>query len=210
MWHAPQRRLSRLVVPGVILRVLVGRRAVACHGARMTTQLAFLRAINLGKNRRVPMAQLKEVLGSAGYTGVETHLATGNVRVETPKRSRASVEKDIEGILSRTFGFEVPTIVLSPKELAQVYDEAVALDVSAQRKYLTLLKDEPTQEVIEELDAWAAPGEGAKVLGRAVYWWIDHPNAAARMSNARVERQLGTATTRDLKVIATLAERWGA
>ena len=176
----------------------------------MTTHLAFLRAINLGKNRRVPMPRLKEVITDAGFTGVETHLATGNVRVESSKRSRSAVEKEIERALSSAFGFEVPTIVLSPKELSALYAEALALEVSAQRKYLTLLKDEPSPDLTAELDAWSAPGEGAKALGRAVYWWIDHPNQDAKMSNARVERQLGTATTRDLKVIATLAERWGA
>ena len=176
----------------------------------MTTHLAFLRAINLGKNRRVPMARLKEVLAEAGFTGVETHLATGNVRVGSSKRSAAAVEREVERVLVDAFGFEVPAIVLSPVELRRLYDDATALDVAAQRRYLTLLKDEPSGEAVAELDAWSAPGEGAKVLGRAVYWWIDHPNAAAKLSNARVERQLGTATTRDLKVIATLAERWGA
>jgi endo-1,4-beta-mannosidase len=32
----------------------------------------------------------------------------------------------------------------------------------------------------------------------------------AKLNNARVEKLLGVATTRDLKVITTLAERWGA
>jgi uncharacterized protein (DUF1697 family) len=176
----------------------------------MTTHLAFLRAINLGKNRRVPMAQLKEVLTEAGFTGVETHLATGNVRVESSKRSRSGVETHIERVLADAFGFEVPTIVLSPNELRDVYAEAVSLEVSAQRRYVTFLKDEPEPSAAAEIDAWEAPGEGARVLSRAVYWWIDHPNADARMSNATVERKVGTATTRDLKVVATLAQRWGA
>jgi hypothetical protein len=33
---------------------------------------------------------------------------------------------------------------------------------------------------------------------------------SARINNARVEKLLGVATTRDLKVVTTLAERWGA
>lgn len=154
------------------------------------------------------MPQLKECLAAAGFTGVETYLATGNVRVESPRRSSRLVEQEIERELSAIAGFEVPAIVLQPKELAGLYDDAVALGVSAKRRYLTLLRDEPAAELVTELDRWEAPGEGAKVLGRAVYWWIDHPNAAAKMSNARVERQLGTATTRDLKVVTTLVERW--
>ena len=176
----------------------------------MTTFLAFLRAINLGKNRKLPMSQLQECLTGAGYTGVETYLATGNVRVQTTKRSRNAVEKDVEAVLERATGFEVPTIVMTPEELTRLYADAVGVGVEAQRRYLTLLKADPPPDLVAEIDSWDAPGEGARVLGRAVYWWLDHPNAAAKMSNARVEKRLGTATTRDLKVIATLAGRWGA
>ena len=176
----------------------------------MTTFLAFLRAINLGKNRRLPMSQLQDCLTGAGYTAVETYLATGNVKVGTTKRSRSAVEKDIEAVLEQATGFEVPTIVLTPEELSRLYADAVGVGAEAQRRYLTLLKEEPPPDLVAEIDSWDAPGEGARVLGRAVYWWIDHPNAAAKLSNARVEKRLGTATTRDLKVITTLTERWGA
>ncbi len=174
----------------------------------MTTHLAFLRAINLGRNRRLPMALVKESLTGAGFTGVETYLATGNVRVESPKRSASTVEREVEEVLSASAGFEVPTIVVSPKELAALRAEADGLGVTAQRRYVTFLRKEPPAELAAEIDGWEAPGEGAKVLGRAVYWWIDHPNAAAKMSNARVEKQLGTATTRDIKVVTTLVQRW--
>lgn len=176
----------------------------------MTTHVAFLRAINLGKNRRLPMTQVQTTLAEAGFTGVQTYLATGNVRVETSKRSRGAVEKEIERALEASAGFVVPTIVVSPEELSELYAEALSLQVPAQRRYLTFLKDEPPAEAVDRFDGWDAPGEGAKVLGRAVYWWLDHPTAAAKLSNALVERHIGTATTRDLKVVATLAERWGA
>ncbi len=185
-------------------------RPAGWEGAVMPTHVAFLRAINLGKTRRLPMAQVQETLAGAGFTDVETYLATGNVRVGTPKRSRTVVEREVERVLAAGAGFPVPTIVLSPRELSAAYAEAVALEVPAQRRYLTFLKQDPPAEVASRLDDWDAPGEGAKVLGRAVYWWIDHPNADARLSNALVERHVGTATTRDLKVVATLAERWGS
>lgn len=181
---------------------------VAAKVLPMATYVAFLRAINLGRNRRLPMTLVKESLDGAGFAGVETYLATGNVLVSRPRGSARAVERAITEALSGAAGFEVPTVVLPPSELAALHDAAVALEVSAERRYLTFLREEPPPELVAELDAWTAPGEGAKVLGRAVYWWIDHPNAAAKMSNARVERQLGTATTRDLKVVRTLRERW--
>lgn len=174
----------------------------------MATYVVFLRAINLGKRRRLPMAQVQESLGAAGFGDVRTHLATGNVLVETSRRSRGAVEGEVERALAATAGFEVPTIAMAPQELVDVHARALELGVDAQRRYVTFLKEEPPSSVAAELDEWASPGEGAKVLGRAVFWWLDHPNAAAKLSNAQVEKQLGTATTRDLKVVATLVERW--
>jgi len=174
----------------------------------MPRYIAFLRAINLGKNRRFPMADLRRCMDAAGFTEVATHLATGNVRLLTPLRSRSRVESRLEEVFADEVGFTVPTIVYPPAELAEVYDRATALEVVAARRYLTFLKEDLPEAAAAKVDAWDAPGEGAAVVGRAVYWWIDHPSRAARLSNARVEGHGTVGTTRDLKVVATIRERW--
>jgi hypothetical protein len=89
-----------------------------------------------------------------------------------------------------------------------VHDAAHALDVTAARRYVTFVKEPLSAEARAEIDRWDAPGEGARALERAVVWWLDHPTQAARFSNAKVERHV-VATTRDLKVVTTLAQRWG-
>jgi uncharacterized protein (DUF1697 family) len=171
--------------------------------------IAFLRAINLGKNRRFAMADLKECLAAAGFPDVETYLATGNIRVGTRMRSRSRLEERLEEVFEACTGFAVPTIVVTPAELRAVHDAATALELTAARRYVTFLKEPLSAEAKAEIDAWDAPGEGARAMDRAVVWWLDHPSQAARFSNARAERH-AVATTRDLKVVATLAERWGA
>jgi uncharacterized protein (DUF1697 family) len=177
----------------------------------MPTYVAFLRAINLGKNRKFPMAELRACLEAAGFGDVETHIQTGNVRLRTGSRSTAVVERRLEELFAADRGFDVPTFVLTPAELRRVYDDAQLLEVdAAARRYVTLLKAEPPAETAAVVDGWSSPGEGARVVGRAVHWWLEHPTVQARFSNAHVERQLGPATTRDLKVITTLAQRWGA
>jgi uncharacterized protein (DUF1697 family) len=170
--------------------------------------IAFLRAINLGKNRRFAMADLKQCLADAGFTGVETHLATGNVLLGSRLRSRARLEERLEEVFEACAGFAVPTIVVSPAELRAIHDAATALDVDAARRYVTFVKEPLSPEARAEIDAWDAPGEGAKALDRAVVWWLQHPTQAAKFSNARVDRH-AVSTTRDLKVVATLAQRWG-
>ena len=175
----------------------------------MSTHVAFLRAINLGRNRKVPMKELVPCLEAAGFADVATHLATGNVRLSSDHRSTSAVERAVEDALEERFGFEVPTIVLTLDELAEVVTEADDVP-QAQRQYVTLLKQAPPADVVHELDSWSAPGEGAKVGRRAVHWWAEHDSQASKLSNAVVEKQLGVATTRTVAVVRTVHQKWGS
>lgn len=173
----------------------------------MTTYVVFLRAINLGKVRRVPMAQLVECLEGVGYAEVATHLATGNVRVSS-EDSAASVEQQVEEALLGRFGFEVPALVFTDAEVRAIVDEAEDLEAGGARQYVTLLKQPAPAAVAAELDAWSAPGEGARVGTRAVHWWSEHGTQGARLGNEEIERRLGVATTRTVGVVRTVAAKW--
>ena len=175
----------------------------------MPTYVAFLRAINLGARRKVPMKELVPCLEEAGFVDVATHLATGNVRLRSRHRSTDAVETAVEKALLDRFGFEVPTVVLTLEDLRRVVAESAAAIPEAKRSYVTLLKTPPPADVVHELDSWSAPGEGAKVGHRAVHWWADHDMQAGRLSNATVEKQLGVATTRTTAVVRTVWEKWG-
>jgi uncharacterized protein (DUF1697 family) len=178
----------------------------------MPDYVAFLRAVNLGKHRKLPMADARAWLADAGLTGVETYIQTGNLRFGSSLRARHRVERLVEEVLQERCGFVVPTMVLTPVELREVYDAARALEVPADddlRRYVTFLKRDPAPGAADELVAWPEPGEGARLVGRAVHWWLARPMQQSRLGNERIERLLGPATTRDLKVVTTLAERWG-
>ncbi|HEY9564422.1 MAG TPA: DUF1697 domain-containing protein, partial [Nocardioides sp.] len=49
----------------------------------MPSYVAFLRAINLGAKRKFPKDDPRSAVESAGFTDVETHINTGNVRLST-------------------------------------------------------------------------------------------------------------------------------
>ena len=182
----------------------------------MPDYVAFLRAINLGKNRKFPMAELRACLETAGFDQVETYIQTGNVRLASPLRSPVRLGEALEEIFEADRGFTVQTVVMTTKELRQVYDDAVGLvpplDHPAEelRRYVTLVKDTPAPEAVAQVEALSHETEAAVVRGRAVHLWVHSGYQNARINNARVEKLLGAATTRDLKVITTLAERWGA
>jgi uncharacterized protein (DUF1697 family) len=179
----------------------------------MGTYVAFLRAVNVG-GRTVKMAALREHLGVLGYVDVETYIQTGNVRLRTSLRSATKLRAELEKQLAALCGFDVTTMVYTPAELAAVFADAAALtptlDGPEVRRYVSFLANEPTAEGAKQVHALDYPGESVRVIGRAVHWELAHPSHQAKLSNARLEKLVGPATTRDLKVVTALAQMWGS
>jgi uncharacterized protein (DUF1697 family) len=175
----------------------------------MPTYIAFLRAINVGK-RMFAKAAIVQACEDAGCTDVQTYINTGNVRVTTPLRSRAKVEAALEKAFRDAAGFEVPTIVFTPKELSQVAADADELAAAHPGLlYVSLLKDVPTARAVAKLDGAGKEGERAEVRGRAAHLLLGKDYHSAKLSNAVVEKHVGVATNRNVKVIRTLAGKWG-
>lgn len=177
----------------------------------MPTWVAFQRGVNVGA-RRYPMAELRAVLEGAGYAGVATYIQTGNIRLSSPRRSARRLEEELEALFAADRGFEVPTVVFSPAELAGV--AAAAAEVVAAHgepafgHYVELLRHAPDAEATALVERQGA-GQRAVVRGRAVHLLYDVPFHQAKGPTAAQRRALGVSTNRNVTVIRTLAERWG-
>jgi uncharacterized protein (DUF1697 family) len=176
----------------------------------MPTYIAFLRAINIGK-RQFAKAAIVQACEAAGCTDVETYINTGNVRVTTPLRSRAKVEAALEKAFCEAAGFEVSTIVVTPQELTAIASYAERIGEShTGLHYVSLLKEPPSAAALARLESAGKEGERAHVDGRGVHLLLGKDYHTAKLDNAVVEKHLGVATNRNLRVIRTLAEKWGA
>ncbi len=179
----------------------------------MPTFVAFLRAINLGATRKFAPAQIKAACESAGCTDVVTYINTGNVRFSTPMRSRARIEAMLERAFLDDRGFEVPTIVLTLAELAQVVadaDELAAARTDVGQQYVSVLKHQPSAADAAKIEAAGTPGAHAYVRGRAVHLLLGKSYHAAPLSNATVEKVLGVATNRNVTVMRAIVAKWCA
>ena len=74
----------------------------------MDKYIAFLRGINVGGNKRVPMKELRKILEKHGYLNVKTLLATGNVVFEVDTTQL----ENFSNILEKEFGFKIDSIIL--------------------------------------------------------------------------------------------------
>ena len=175
----------------------------------MATYIGFLRAINLGANRKFAKGDIVTATEAAGFTDVATHINTGNVRFTTPLRSRAKIEGALEKAYLEQAGFEVPTIVFTQAELCEIVDDAekVAGDHGGTH-YVSLLKDKPSAAAAKKLEDLGDDRDFARVRGRAVHLVLTDPYHRGELTNVEVEKALGVATNRNLRVIRALAEKW--
>ena len=179
----------------------------------MPSYIALLRAVNIGK-RQVKMASLREWLEEDGFTEVETYIQTGNVKVATRMRSAARVEAKLEKLLADKCGFEVVCIVFTPKQLTEVLADAESLDppfgkAADQRRYAVFFKERVPPAHVEAMQEYAPAGERIWGRGRAVHVWIEGNFHEAKVFG-KFGNELRAGTNRDLKVVRTLVEKWGA
>src|SRR5690348_11315806 len=85
-----------------------------------TTYAALLRGINVGGNRKLPMARLRELLTGLGHTGVATHLQSGNAVFTADHGEEESLAAEIAQAIEKDFGFSVDVLVRDHAYLSAV------------------------------------------------------------------------------------------
>lgn len=89
----------------------------------MPTFVALLRGVNVGKAKRVPMADFRALLGELGYTDVATLLNSGNAVFRASTGTPAKHAAEIASAIAARLAVEVPVIVKSAKELSAIVSE---------------------------------------------------------------------------------------
>jgi uncharacterized protein (DUF1697 family) len=172
----------------------------------MARQIALLRGINIGPNKRVAMPKLRELLAGHGYEDVKTYVQSGNV-VLTGKGSPRKLGHELEKLIAAEFGFDVAVVVRTRDELADVIARDPLSDVAEnpKRYQVTFLSDKLAAEIVADLETLRRENERLVVSGREVYAW--HPDGAARSKlwSRLAGQRLGvTATSRNWKTVLAL------
>src|SRR2546423_9158364 len=130
----------------------VGTTPTGHHGP-MKTYVALLRGINLGRTRKVAMADLRTWLEELGYGSVRTLLQSGNA-LFTSDRKPAELEREIGKRLEEQTGFEVRCLIRDHAELRRVLDGDPFGDLvtNPSRYAVAFLSAEPTAARLAKLD----------------------------------------------------------
>jgi uncharacterized protein (DUF1697 family) len=173
--------------------------------------VALLRAINLGRVNRVPMAGLRSALTDVGFGDVTTHLQSGNVIVRSSKRSPTAVAAHIEDLVSAEFGVEADVMVRTADQLAKIVraNPLARGRAGPENLHVAFLKRRPTTAT-RQLAGRTFGDDEFVIRGTEIY--LRYPNgvAGSTMNTAVFEKALGTSgTVRTWKVVTRLDELAG-
>jgi uncharacterized protein (DUF1697 family) len=179
----------------------------------MQTYIALLRGINVSGQKKVKMADLRNLLETIPFQHVQTYIQSGNILFEHEQTAAANLEEKIASTIREKYGFEVSVLVKTPEELNQILENNPFLQDPGKdpnRMYFTLLSEVPAPERIEKLKTFDYHPEEYVLDGTTVYFFSPHGYGRARMNNNFFENQLKvSATTRNLKTMQKLVEMAG-
>jgi uncharacterized protein (DUF1697 family) len=171
-------------------------------------QVVMLRGINLGPNRRIPMADLRQSLAEAGFEDVKTYVQSGNVALSASAKP-AQLESELAKLIEQRFGFAVPVVARSRRQLQAVVDRDPIPGAAEQPKLyqVTFLAAKPAAAVVTRLREVARESERVEVAGREIYTFHPDGVAGSKLSVAIVSKDLGTgATSRNWRTVNRLLE----
>ena len=87
------------------------------------TEIALLRGINVGKAKRIAMADLRALVGKLGYGDVRTLLNSGNVVFTVPPKVRGDSASRIQKAIADELGVSARVTVITADELASAVEE---------------------------------------------------------------------------------------
>lgn len=159
-------------------------------------QIALLRGINVGKAKRVAMAELRTLFESLGYGDVATLLNSGNVVFTTPRAATGDkLAKRIETAIAEELGVSCRVMVVSAAELASIVKGNPLLDRADNHSRLMVgVADAAALAKLEPHLKTDWSPEAIAVGPRVVYYWC--PNSILESPvGAAVARTLGDRVT---------------
>ena len=158
--------------------------------------IALLRGINVGRAKRVAMADLRKLIGDMGYGDVRSVLNSGNLVFRADSIEPGAAAAAIEEQLVLKLGLVSRVSVLSRDELAAVLAENTLLPVATDHSRLLvfLLADGAARALVSSLCEREWGGEALAVGQRAAYVWCPEGMLDSAAATA-LGKQLGDTTT---------------
>ena len=158
--------------------------------------IALLRGINVGRAKRIAMADLRALVEGLGYGNVRTLLNSGNVVFTVPSKPKGDIASRIEKAIEAQLGVSSRVTVLTAAELDAIVEENPLLDVAddPSRLLVAVLNDKADRMRLEPLLKQDWTPDALAVGQRVAYLWCAGGILESRLADT-INRTLRDATT---------------
>jgi uncharacterized protein (DUF1697 family) len=165
----------------------------------MPRYVALVRAANVGGTGKLPMNDLKSMCADAGFTRVETYIASGNVVFDS-KHPPSRVKAELETRLQSYAGKSVGVIVRTAAEIAAVLKANPFRKADPRYTYAVFLDRRPPRDALDH--AVGRNDEEMRLGEREIF--VHYPNGMGRSKLKIPATKNGTA--RNMNTVAKLAD----
>lgn len=176
----------------------------------MHTYVALLRGINVGGNKKVSMAALKQLFEELGFSAVSTYINSGNVLFSNPDGDVTAATARIESAINHTFGFDVKVLVCARAVLASIcaiVPTAWKNDASMKCDVMFLWPEVNNKAIVAQLEI-KKPIDEVIYTNGAIIWRIDKQH----VTKSGIVKLIGTdlykhMTIRNINTVRALHQR---
>ena len=181
------------------------------NAVRTSRYVALLRGINVGGKKKLPMAELRQLMTGLGHDGVRTHLQSGQAVFASGHGDEESLAAELAQAIQEHFGFAVDVIVRDHAYLKAIAEACPfpAAELEAKQLHVTYFSAPVDAERFAEIDQQAYLPEEFRLGDRALYLYapdgLGRSQLAAHLAKTRINKDL-IATSRNWNTVVKLVE----
>lgn len=173
----------------------------------MPIYISMLRGINVGGNKKIKMADLRELYTTLGMADVQSVLQSGNVAFKHDSTDQAKLTRQLEAGIEQQFGFHSDILLLTLAEFADIIRQhpRATEDADPSKLVIMFLSHTPGEEEIVALSAAHTGPETVEFGEKAAYLYYPNGMGRSKLTNVFIEVKLKvTGTARNWNTVNKL------
>lgn len=178
----------------------------------MARYAAFLRGVNLGRNRKISSADLRAHFTNMGFQDVGTFRTSGNVVFGGARGAEAKLNQRVERELSKAVGFDVTVFLRSEDEVRAIAAHepfpSKHVEASEGKLQVSILPGKPSASARKKVLALASDQDRLVFGERELYWLPSGGILETALDLDAIEKLIGPSTRRTKGTMELLAEKF--